>query len=141
MQTAYTDAAAARPFTVLNLGYGVIGDQTLKPGVYKWPGTLLIESDIKLKGDKDSTNTDVWIFQVAGTFNMSSAAQILLRRGAKPENIFWQVAGAVTLGTESSFIGTLLGKTSIAVQTGAIVKGRLLAQTAVTLQMNTVTLP
>ncbi|MFB0938609.1 MAG: ice-binding family protein, partial [Urechidicola sp.] len=48
---------------------------------------------------------------------------------------------AVTLGTTSHFEGILLGATSIAVQTGASVKGRLLAQTAVTLQMNTVTGP
>jgi cytoskeletal protein CcmA (bactofilin family) len=141
MQAAYTDAAAGRPGTVLNLGAGVIGNQVLSPGVYKWTSTLLISSDIKLKGDDDSTTTDVWIFQVAGTFNMSSATKILLRKGAKAENIFWQVAGAVTLGTTSEFKGTLLGKTSIAVQTGARVKGRLLAQTAVTLQKNIVRRP
>ena len=56
------------------------------------------------------------------------------------KHIFWAVAGAVTLGTTSHLEGTLLGATSIAVQTEATVNGRLLAQTAVTLQMNTVTI-
>jgi hypothetical protein len=66
---------------------------------------------------------------------------IQLIGGAQASNIFWQVAGAVTLGTTSHLERTLLGKTSIAVQTKATVNGRLLAQTAVTLQMNTVTKP
>jgi hypothetical protein len=136
MQAAYTDAAGRSPDEV-NLGGGVIGRNTLAPGIYKWTGTLVIANDITLIGN----STDVWIFQVAGTFNMSSAAKIILRGGAKAENIFWQAGGAVTLGTTSHLEGTLLGQTSIAVQTGATVEGRLLAQTAVTLQMNTVTNP
>jgi len=141
MQAAYTDAAGRLP-DVVNLGAGVIGgNMVLPPGVYKWTGTLVVASDIRLKASNASPLTDVWIFQVAGTFNMSSAARIKLRNGAKNRNVFWQVAGAVTLGTTSEFKGTLLGATSIAVQTGADVKGRLLAQTAVTLQMNTVKNP
>jgi len=47
----------------------------------------------------------------------------------------------VTLGTTAHFEGVILAKTMIAVNTGASVNGRLLAQTAVTLQMNTVTQP
>ncbi|WP_416347748.1 ice-binding family protein, partial [Cryobacterium sp. 10I5] len=39
------------------------------------------------------------------------------------------------------FEGTLLGKSLIALKTGATVDGRLLSQTAVTLQKNTVTEP
>ena len=61
--------------------------------------------------------------------------------GANPANVFWQVAGAVTIGTSVQFKGVILGKTSIAMQTGATLAGRLYAQTAVTLQMNTVTKP
>ena len=64
-----------------------------------------------------------------------------LAGGALAKNIFWQVAGAVTLGTTAHFEGVVLAKTMIAVNTGATVTGRLLAQTAVTLQMNAVTEP
>lgn len=137
MQTAYTDAAGRSNPDFLNLGAGIIGGLTLEPGLYKWGSTLLIPTDITLDGGPN----DVWIFQVAGTLAMSSAVRMTLTGGAIANNIFWQVSGAVTLGTTSHFEGTLLGKTSIAVQTGASVNGRLLAQTAVTLQMNTVTLP
>lgn len=47
----------------------------------------------------------------------------------------------MTIGTTAHFEGVILAKTMIAVNTGASVNGRLLAQTAVTLQMNAVTQP
>ena len=64
-----------------------------------------------------------------------------LAGGALAKNIFWQVAGAVTIGTNAHFEGIVLGKTMIAANTGASVNGRFLAQTAVTLQMNAITEP
>jgi hypothetical protein len=142
MQAAFTDAAGRSSSPAnLNLGAGIIGGRTFAPGVYKWTSALLIPAEIFLDGDDD----DVWIFQVAETLTMSSGVQMTLlqKSGSFPQakNIFWQVSGAVTLGTTSHFEGILLGATSIAVQTGASVNGRLLAQTAVTLQMNTVTGP
>jgi hypothetical protein len=72
---------------------------------------------------------------------MSSAVKITLSGGAKASNIFWQTAGAVTLGTTSHFEGIILGQTGINMTTGATINGRLLAQTAVTLQKNAVTRP
>ena len=47
----------------------------------------------------------------------------------------------MTIGTTAHFEGVVLGKTMIAVDTGASVTGRLLAQTAVSLQMTAVTQP
>jgi hypothetical protein len=144
METAYTYAAGISNPSSLNVGAGIIGGRTFTPGVHKWTSTLLIPTDITIEGTGAGgavNEDDVWIFQVAGTLTMSSDVNIHLTGGAQAKNIFWQVAGAVTLGTTSHFEGTLLGKTSIAVQTRASVNGRLLAQTAVTLQMNTVVRP
>jgi len=137
MQTAFTDAAGRSNPDFLNLGAGDIGGKTLTPGLYKWTSALIIPTDITISGSPN----DVWIFQVAGTLTMSSAVRITLSGGAQAKNIFWQIAGAVTLGTTSHFEGIILGKTGINLQTGASINGRLLAQTAVTLQMNTVVQP
>jgi hypothetical protein len=72
---------------------------------------------------------------------MSSAVKITLSGGAVPSNIFWQVAGQATLGTTSHFEGNLLSKTGITFQTGASIHGRALAQTAVILDGNAITMP
>jgi len=137
MQAAYTDAAGRINPDFLNLGAGSIGGETLTPGLYKWTSAVIIPTDVTISGGPN----DVWIFQVAGTLTMSSAVKITLTGGAQAKNIFWQTAGAVTFGTTSHFEGNILGQTGINLQTGASINGRMLAQTAVTLQMNTVTQP
>lgn len=137
MQTAYTNAAGRVNPDFLNLGAGSIGGKTLTPGLYTWTSDLLIPKDITISG----SSTDVWIFQVAGNLDMSSAVRITLAGGAQAKNIFWQTAGAVTLGTTSHFEGNILSQTGINLKTGASINGRMMAQTAVTLQMNTVTQP
>ncbi|MEZ7506511.1 ice-binding protein [Flavobacterium sp. Arc2] len=137
MQTAYTDAARRSNPDFLNLGAGSIGGKTLTPGLYTWTSDLLIPKDITISGSP----TDVWIFQVAGNLSMSAAVRITLAGGAQAKNIFWQTAGLVTLGTTSHFEGNILSQTGINLKTGASINGRMMAQTAVTLQMNTVTQP
>jgi len=137
MQTAYTDAAGRSNPDFVNLGAGDIGGKTLTPGLYKWTSAVIIPTNITISGGPN----DIFIFQVAGTLTVSSAVRFTLAGGAQAKNIFWQAAGAVTLGTTSHFEGNIIGKTGINMQTGASINGRMLAQTAVTLQMNTVTQP
>jgi len=137
MQTAYTDAAGRSNPNFLNLGAGNIGGKTLTAGLYKFTTGVIIPTNVTISG----SSTDVWIFQIAGTLKMSSAVRITLEGGALAKNIFWQTSGAVTLGTTSHFEGNILGQTGINMQTGATINGRMLAQTAVTLQMNTVVKP
>ena len=137
MQTAYTDAAGRPNPKFLNLGAGDIGGKTLKPGLYKWTSALVIPKDITISGSSHA----IWIFQVAGTLTVSSAVQITLAGGAQAKNIYWQTSGRVVLGTTSHFEGTILCKTGINLRTGASINGRLLAQTAVTLQKSTVKRP
>jgi hypothetical protein len=137
MQTAYVDAAGRVSPNFTDLGAGQVGGLTLVPGLYKWGTGLLISTDVTLSGGPN----DVWIFQVAGTLKQANATRITLAGGALAKNVFWQAAGAVTIGTTAHFEGVVLAKTSIAANTGASVNGRLLAQTAVSLQQNTITQP
>ena len=136
MQTAYTDAAG-RAADYTEVGAGNIGGMTLVPATYKWGTGVLIPTNLTLTGGPN----DVWIFQVAQNITVSSGVQIILAGGALPKNIFWQSFGAVSLGTTSHFEGVVLSQTSITLATGASANGRLLAQTAVDLDQNTVTKP
>jgi hypothetical protein len=137
MQTAYTNAAGRTNPNFVNLGAGQIGGLTLVPGLYKWTTAVSISTNVTLSGSAN----DVWIFQIAGTLTQASATQMILQGGAQPKNIFWQASGAVAIGTTAHAEGVILAKTKIAMKTGASQHGRLLAQTAVTLQQNTVTAP
>jgi hypothetical protein len=137
MEAAYTDAAGRSLPDFINLGTGEIGGKTLAPGLYKWGTNVSISTDVTLSGGP----TDVWIFQISGGIQQASATRVNLVGGALAKNIFWQSAGAVSIGTTAHFEGVILAKTMVAVKTGATVNGRLLAQTAVTLQKNSVTQP
>ena len=137
METAYTDAAGRTNPGFTELGAGSIGGMTLSPGLYKWSTGVRVPTDVTLSGGIN----DVWIFQIAGNFNVSNGIVIHLVGGARAKNVFWQVGGQAVFGTTSKVAGSVLSKTLIALKTGATVHGRLLAQTAVTLQMNVVKKP
>jgi Ice-binding-like/Putative peptidoglycan binding domain len=139
MQAAYTDAAGRAPTSAAttNVGGGTLTNLTLTAGVYQWGSAVTIPTNLTLSGSA----TDVWIFKVAGTLNIAANKSIILTGGALPQNIFWQVSGAVTLGAGSQFKGVILAKTNIAMITGATLVGRALAQTAVTLQSNAISAP
>ncbi|HET7680739.1 MAG TPA: ice-binding family protein [Xanthobacteraceae bacterium] len=135
MQTAYNDAAGRKNPTATELGSGNIGGRTIRPGLYKWSSGVIIPTSVTLSGNENS----VWIFQIAGTLNISSGKRIILTGGARAKNVFWQVAGKTTVGTTAVFNGNILGKTAIVFMTGAKFNGKALAQTAVTLDANPVT--
>ncbi len=135
MITAYNDAAGRTLPDFVELGTGNIGGKTLTQGLYKWAGNVTIPTSIVISGSA----TDVWIMQIAGNLNASSAINVTLSGGALAKNIFWQVAGQVTLGTTSHFEGIILSQTGITMQTGAVLNGQALAQTAVILDANVIT--
>ncbi|MEA2748649.1 MAG: hypothetical protein QOI41_2792 [Myxococcales bacterium] len=128
MELAFTEAAGRAP-DVIELGAGDIGGLTLVPGVYKWSTAVLIPKSVTLDGNAN----DVWIFQIAQTLGMSSATSVVLKGGALPKNVFWNIAGAVDLDTTAHLEGVILAQTSITLGTGASIKGSLLAQTSVDL--------
>jgi hypothetical protein len=139
MEIAYS-AAVAKPAGVgpfLNLGAGTLTSQTLAPGVYTWASAVTIPTDLTLNGSAN----DVWVFQVTGTLDMAVAKKVILTGGALPKNVFWQVSGAVTIGADTQFKGIVLAKTSITFGKNATLDGRLLAQSAVTLDATRVTVP
>ena len=138
LETAFTDAAGRPTPDFTELGAGNISGLTLVPGLYKWgTGVLITSTGVTLAGGAN----DVWIFQVGQNLTVDNSALVTLSGGAQAKNIFWQVAGQVTLGTAADFKGNILSKTLISLNTGAVLNGRALAQTAVTLNASSATKP
>ena len=136
VEAAYVEAAGRVDYAVVTgVAGGIIGGQIFVPGIYKWETVVTMATNITLQGGEN----DVWIFQIADNLTASSGATVLLADGAQAKNIFWQVAGIVTLGTGAHFEGIIMSMTQIVLETGASVHGKLLAQTQVTLDTATVT--
>jgi hypothetical protein len=136
MQTAYTDAAG-RPADSTELYAGNLTGRILSRGVYKWSGNVQVSAgSVTFSGN----STDVWILQIAGNFDL--VGSVALSGGAQAKNIFWQVAGQVTLESDAAMQGVILCQTQIVMITGASLNlGIALAQTQVTLQANTIVSP
>jgi len=81
----------------------------------------------------------VFIIQISKPLNVAPDVKVILAGGAKAENIFWQVAEAVTIGEGAHMEGNILGFTSVSFNTGSSLNGGIYAQTAVTLQVATIT--
>jgi hypothetical protein len=79
-----------------------------------------------------------WIFRIRQNL---TGARSPSDSGAAAKNVFWQVAGSVDLDTTAHCEGIVLTYTSATLRTGASINGRLLAQTAVTIDGSTVVEP
>jgi hypothetical protein len=134
LTAAYVDAARRAPLTS---GLTELGGKKLIPGVYSG-GALTLTGTLELAGDANS----VFIFQAASELVTASNSNVILTGGATACNVFWQVTSSATLGTDSTFVGTVMALASITAQTDATIEGRLLARNgAVTLDSNVITRP
>jgi hypothetical protein len=108
------------------------------------PGVYTFDTDVSVTGDIffDGSATDIFIIQMAGNLVQYAADyDVTLKNGALARNIFWQVAGEVTVGAGAHMEGILLVKTAVLFKTGSSLSGRVLAQTRCDLQKATVGIP
>jgi Ice-binding-like len=137
MEASYSDAASRTNPDFLNLGSGEIGGETLVPGLYQWGTGVTIPTDVTIAGGAN----DVWIFQISNDLDLSTSTNVILSGDAQAKNIFWQVAGGVTIHANGHFEGVILSKTGITLQTTASLHGRALAQSLVAIDDNAITAP
>jgi hypothetical protein len=136
LTTAYNEAAN-RPSNG-SAGTDLSG-QVFLPGVRSASSSLLLSSG-SVTLDAQGNPAAVFIFQIPSTLITGSNTSVSLINGAQACNVFWQVGSSATLGTGTSFVGTIMANASITANTAATIHGRLLARTgAVTLETNTIT--
>jgi Ice-binding-like len=123
LTTAYT-VAAGLPVTA---NHGTLAGLTLPGGVYNAGGvTLNLTGTVTLDGQNDPSS--VWVFQATSDLITASSSRVALINGANPCNVFWQVTSSATLGSGSTFVGTIMALTSITMANGVTVTGRALAR-------------
>ncbi|MGI8721749.1 MAG: ice-binding family protein [Geodermatophilaceae bacterium] len=137
LTAAYYDAenrssVAALPDTLDGL--------TLPPGVYTKESELGLSGTLTLDGQGDKNA--LFIFQAVSSLVTEDSGAIELINGAQACNVFWQVGTSATLGADTSFVGSILAFTSVSLQAGTTVEGRVLARNGtVSLDNNTITRP
>jgi hypothetical protein len=150
MEAAYTDAKGRHtssgneydsPAFSLGVQDGVLAvlgstANEMTSGVYTFK-EVTIGADIYFTGSA----TDIFIIQISGNLMQVDGTNVHLLGEAKAENIFWQVAGKVEVGTGSHMEGILLAKNQILFKTGSSLKGRAFSQTSCDLQVATITEP
>jgi len=125
LTAAYLDAAARTSDSTVSAD---LGGQTLVPGVYTSASTMSLNGELKL--DAGGNPAAVFIFQIGSSLTTGSSSKITLLGGATACNVFWQVGSSATLGTYSSFKGSILALKSITITTGVTLDGRALARNA-----------
>jgi hypothetical protein len=135
--TAYNTAAGESPSTAVPAD---LGGRTLTAGTYNSASSLGLTGALTLNGGGNPNA--LFVFQAGSTLTTASSSTVSLINGAQACNVFWQVGSSATLGTGSTFRGTILALTSITVTTGTTINGRVLARNgAVTLDTDTITRP
>lgn len=109
-----------------------LGGKTLTPGVYCFSTSAQLTGTLTL--DAQGNPNAVFIFKIGSTLTTASASSVLLINGGSSCGVFWQVGSSATLGTGTALLGSIVALTSITLNTGASVSGRVLARNgAVTL--------
>ena len=138
LTTAYNYAAGVQGAAVLP---GDMSGLTFTPGVYKTSSTVQLSTG-NVTLDAQGNANAVFIFQIGSTLTTIGSTHVILAGSAQDKNVFWQVGSSATLGTNSSFEGTILALQSITLDTGASLVGRALARNgAVSMDTNAVNAP
>jgi hypothetical protein len=126
--TAYSEVQSRAAGTALP----ALAGATLTPGLYTATAAAGMAASTVLTLDAGGDPNAVFVIQVNGALSLGAGAQVKLSGGAQASNVFWQVTGAFSVGANGVFVGTVMASTTGDVGAGALVNGRVLAETAVT---------
>jgi hypothetical protein len=114
-----------------------LGGILLGSGVYQFNTSAQLTGTLTLNGDSNSR----FDFLIGSTLITAPDSSILLLE-VSAENVFWQVGSSATLGSSTSFYGSILADQSITLNSLASMSGRALAiNGAVTLNDNVIAIP
>jgi hypothetical protein len=120
VQTAYTYLSGITGGSVVGVGLG--NGQVLTAGTYKTGAVTTLNGNLILDGQNNPNA--VFIFQIGAAFSSAASSNIIMINSASLCNVFWQIDGAVDLGTNSVFRGTIIANGAISLSQNASLIGR-----------------
>jgi hypothetical protein len=140
LTNAYNVAAGQPVAPADDLSGTDLGNRTLTAGAYRYTSDALLTGPLTLDAAGDPNAQ--FVFEIGSALTTESASSVLLINGASPCNVYWQIGSSATLGSTTAFQGNLMALTSISLQNGATVLGRVLARNGqVSLINNVLTRP
>jgi hypothetical protein len=107
-----------------------LGGRTLTPGVYFYASSAQLTGTLTLDARNDPNA--LFVFQVGSTLTTAVASSVNVINGGAGTGVFFDVGTSATLGTSSLFVGNILARQSITLNTSAqILCGRVAALGAV----------
>jgi hypothetical protein len=126
LTNAYNVAAGQPVSPADDLSGTDLGNRTLTAGAYRYTSSALLTGPLTLDAQGDPNAQ--FVFLIGAELTTESASSVVLINGASPCNVYWQVGSSATLGTTTAFAGNLMALTSISLNNGASVIGRVLAR-------------
>lgn len=98
----------------------------LTPHTYLLDGAVTFTDTLYLNAQGNANA--VFVIQINGALSTSTYAKVVLMNGARSENVYWKVEGAVSINNYSVFRGTIICNNGAlgALNTGVILHGRAL---------------
>ena len=96
------------------------------PGAYSYTSSAQLTGPLTLNAEGDPNAQ--FVFEIGAELTTAPASSVVLVNGASPCNVYWQVGSSATLDTTTAFQGNLMALTSISLNNGATVIGRVLAR-------------
>ena len=115
-----------------------LGNLTITPGVYFYSASAQLTGPLTL--DFQGMNNANIVFQIGTSLTTASGSSVIVEGAGTNDNVYWEVGSSAVLGTTTAFIGDIIAKTSITLNTGATIRcGSALALTgAVTMDTNVI---
>jgi hypothetical protein len=117
-----------------NVGTVDLGVLVIPPGVYCSGSTMSVATNLVLNAGGNANA--VWVFQIGSS--LTTTANVTLTGGAQAKNVFWVPTADVTVGSGTTFYGTIVAGRDATSAGSATINGRILAGaiTAGTIALN-----